>query len=108
MALIKFLKRKKEQIDKAIPDFNIRQRAGQAVRSVGRTVSNIERGSQQFGGAQRNRLDTALAAQRQRQAEQANLRREREAEARARKLEQSQRRLDDLRAKQEQRNRQRE
>ena len=112
MALIKFLKRKKEQIDQAIPDFNIRQRAGQAVKSVGRNVgravSNVERSSQRFGGAQRNRLDSALAAQRQRQAEQANLRREREAEARARKLEQSQRRLDDLRAKQEQRNADRE
>jgi hypothetical protein len=108
MALIKFLKRKKEQIDQAIPDFNIRQKAGQAVKSVGRTVSNIERGSQQFGRTQRSRLDSALVAQRQRQTEQANLRREREAEARARKLEQSQRRLNDLRAKQKQRNADRE
>lgn len=44
MALINFLKKKKEQIDKAIPDFNIRKRAGNLAKEVVKgTVGEIAR-----------------------------------------------------------------
>jgi len=59
MALINFLKRKKDQIDKSIPDLNVRQKAGQAVRQVGRTISNIERDSQQAGLQARRQVNRA-------------------------------------------------
>lgn len=60
MALINFLKKKKEQIDKAIPNLNVRQRAAQAVQSVGKTVSNIERASQQAGLRARQQVNRTI------------------------------------------------
>lgn len=59
MALINFLKKKKEQIDKAIPDLNVKQRAKQAVQSVGKSVSNIERASQEAGLRARQQVNRA-------------------------------------------------
>lgn len=60
MALINFLKRKKEQIDKAIPDLNVRQRAGKAVQKVGQAIKQVETKSQQAGARARRQVNRAV------------------------------------------------
>lgn len=62
MALINFLKKKKEQIDKAIPDLNVKQKAGQAVQKVGQAIKQIETGAQQAGGQARMQVNKAAPA----------------------------------------------
>lgn len=59
MALLDILKKAKKKVDDAIPDFNIRQKAEQAVKQVGRTISNVERVSQQAGSQARRQVNRA-------------------------------------------------
>jgi hypothetical protein len=102
MAILDLLKRTKKRIDDTIPDFNLTQKAGTALRQANQIRQNLP--IAQEG----RRLTDMLSAQRDRQAEQARLRREREIQAKERRMEESRRRMDEMKAKEQERNRQRE
>jgi hypothetical protein len=102
MAILDLLTRTKKRVDDAIPDFNVRQKAGNVLRQANQIRQNLPIAQES------RRLTDMLSAQKERQAEQARLRREREAQARERRMEESRRRMDEMKAKEQERNRQRE
>jgi hypothetical protein len=102
MAILDLLRRTKKRVDDAIPDFNLTQKAGTALRQTNQIRQNLPIAQES------RRLTDMLSAQRERQAEQARLRREREIQARERRMEESRRRMDEMKAKEQERNRQRE
>jgi hypothetical protein len=102
MAILDLLRRTKKRVDDAIPDFNVRQKAGNVLRQANQIRQNLPI------AREGRRLTDMLSAQRERQAEQARLRREREAQARERRMEESRRRMEQMKAREQERNQKRQ